>query len=158
MPAYLPDGAKLEPFDDWVLIRAYQQKSFRPAGKGSAIITPVEADEETYFGRVYDVGPGRLSEWPDENGKPRYMPMDIRVGEDISFRQFQGNRYKIGTQIWIMLRRDDILARVNLEGCGDDDFGKYYEWCEEGSATSERLAGAHQLPGLEGNKEFNLKV
>lgn len=158
MPSPLPRKAKLKPLDDWIVCKMYQMRGMVPASEGGTIVIPDIAREETYFAHVVLVGPGRLLPYLDDEGNPQRGPMTVQPGTDITFKAFQGNRYKIGTEIWVTLRADDVIAELDLSECKDGEFGKFYEWCEEGSSTDRRLLEGQLIPGLNDPKAFDLQV
>jgi chaperonin GroES len=90
------------PLRNRVLIR-------RLAGSETAkggIIIPDSAKEKPQEGEVVAVGAGK-------NEKGRRIPLDVKVGDRILFGKYTGNDVIIDDQEYLILREEEILARVS---------------------------------------------
>ena len=110
MPMILPEGAKVDPVDDTIFCRMYAQAGMVSK---SGIYIPQTAREEVFFAKVAAVGPGQLVD-VDKFGKEVRLPMNLKVGDSIVFARYHGERFQIGDGIWIIMRRGDVLAKVDL--------------------------------------------
>jgi chaperonin GroES len=90
------------PLHDRVLVRRMEEKETAKGG----IIIPDTAKEKPQEGEVMAVGAGKI-----EKGKR--VPLDVKVGDRILFGKFTGNDIKIDDQEYLILREDEILARLS---------------------------------------------
>jgi chaperonin GroES len=91
------------PLHDRALVRRLEEKETAKGG----IIIPDSAKEKPQEGEVIAVGSGKLSE------KGVRIPLDVKPGDRILFAKYTGNDIKIDEQEYLILREDEILARVN---------------------------------------------
>lgn len=68
------------------------------------IVLALSEDTSTDTGTVLEVGPGIK----DENGS--LIPMEIKVGDIVVFKQFTGQQIKIAGKELLVLKEQDILA------------------------------------------------
>lgn len=92
----------ITPLHDRVLVRRLEEKETAKGG----IIIPDTAKEKPQEGEVMAVGDGKI-----EKGKR--VPLDVKVGDRILFDKYTGNDIKIDDQEYLILREDDILARLS---------------------------------------------
>jgi len=90
------------PLHDRVLVRRLEEKETAKGG----IIIPDTAKEKPHEGEVMAVGTGKI-----EKGKR--VPMDVKVGDRILFGKYTGNDITIDDQEYLILREEDILAKVS---------------------------------------------
>ena len=93
--------ANVTPLHDRVLVRRLEEKETAKGG----IIIPDTAKEKPQEGQVMAVGAGKI-----EKGKR--VPLDVNVGDRILFGKFTGNEIKIDDQEYLILREEEILAKV----------------------------------------------
>jgi chaperonin GroES len=91
----------ITPLHDRVLVRRLEEKETAKGG----IIIPDTAKEKPQEGEVMAVGAGKIE-------KGRRVPLDVRMGDRILFGKFTGNEIKIDDQEYLILREEEILAKV----------------------------------------------
>ena len=95
-------AVNVTPLHDRVLVRRLEEKE---AAKGGIII-PDTAKEKPQEAEVMAVGAGKI-----EKGKR--IPVDVKVGDRILFGKYTGSDIKIDDQEYLILREDEILAKVS---------------------------------------------
>jgi chaperonin GroES len=90
------------PLHDRVLMRRLEEKETAKGG----IIIPDTAKEKPHEGEVMAVGTGKI-----EKGKR--VPLDVKVGDRILFGKYTGNDITIDDQEYLILREEEILAKVS---------------------------------------------
>ena len=90
------------PLHDRVLVRRLEEKETAKGG----IIIPDTAKEKPQEGEVVAIGAGKI-----ERGKR--VPLDVKVGDRILFGKYTGNDIKIDDQEYLILREEEILAKVS---------------------------------------------
>ena len=90
------------PLHDRVLVRRLEEKE---TAKGDIII-PDTAKEKPQEGEVMAAGAGKM-----EKGKR--IPLDVKVGDRILFGKYTGSDIKIDDQEYLILREEEILAKVS---------------------------------------------
>src|SRR5579862_3210597 len=90
------------PLHDRVLVRRLEEKETAKGG----IIIPDTAKEKPQEGEVIAVGAGKI-----EKGKR--VPLDLKAGERILFGKYTGNDITIDDQEYLILREEDILAKLS---------------------------------------------
>ncbi len=90
------------PLHDRVLVRRLEGKETAKGG----IIIPDTAKEKPHEGEVMAVGAGKI-----EKGKR--VPLDVKVGDRILFGKYTGNDITIDDQEYLILREEEILAKVS---------------------------------------------
>ena len=93
---------QVTPLHDRVLVRRLENKETAKGG----IIIPDTAKEKPQEGEVIAVGAGKF-----EEGKR--IPLDVKPGDRILFAKYTGNDIKIDDQEYLILREDEILAKVS---------------------------------------------
>ena len=91
------------PLHDRILVRRLEEKETAKGG----IIIPDSAKEKPQEGEVIAVGAGKLNE------KSKRVPLDVRPGDRILFGKYTGNDIKIDEQEYLILREEEILAKVS---------------------------------------------
>ena len=90
------------PLHDRVLARRLEEKETAKGG----IIIPDTAKEKPHEGEVMAVGAGKI-----EKGKR--VPLDVKVGDRILFGKYTGNEILVDDQEYLILREEEILAKVS---------------------------------------------
>jgi len=93
--------ANITPLHDRVLVRRLEGKETAKGG----IIIPDTAKEKPHEGEVVAVGAGKIE-------KGRRIPLDVKIGDRILFGKYTGNDVMIDDQEYLILREEDILAKV----------------------------------------------
>lgn len=91
------------PLHDRVLVRRLEEKETAKGG----IIIPDTAKEKPQEGEVIAPGAGKLNE------KGERIPLDVKAGDRILFGKYTGNDITIDDQEYLILREDEILAKVS---------------------------------------------
>src|SRR5271169_1335917 len=92
----------ITPLHDRVIIRRLEAKETAKGG----IIIPDTAKEKPQEGQVIAVGAGKME-------KGSRIPLDVKVGDRILFGKYPGNDIKIDDQEYLILREEEILAKVS---------------------------------------------
>lgn len=93
----------LKPLGDRIVVKPTTAKDVTKGG----IVLPDTAKERPQEGEVIAVGPGKTL----ENGK--VVPLEVKVGDKIIYSKYGGSEVKIGTEEFVVLRQDDVLAIVS---------------------------------------------
>jgi chaperonin GroES len=93
---------QVTPLHDRVLVRRLEEEEIANGG----IIIPDTAKEKPQEGQVMAVGAGRI-----EEGKR--VPLDVKVGDRILFGKYIGNDIKLDDQEYLILREEEILAKLS---------------------------------------------
>jgi chaperonin GroES len=93
---------QVTPLHDRVLVRRLEEKETAKGG----IIIPDTAKEKPQEGKVMAVGAGKI-----EEGKR--IPLDVKAGDRILFGKYPGNDITIDDQEYLILREEEILAKVS---------------------------------------------
>jgi chaperonin GroES len=93
----------IRPLYDRILVKRLEEEEQQIGG----IIIPDTAKEKPQEGEVVAVGAGRIL----ENGE-RQAP-DVKVGDKILFGKYAGTEVKYEDEEYLIMREDDILAKVN---------------------------------------------
>ena len=93
--------ANITPLHDRVLVRRLEKEETAKGG----IIIPDTAKEKPQEGEVIAIGAGKIE-------KGHRIPLEVKVGDRILFGKYTGNEIKIDEQEYLILREDEILARV----------------------------------------------
>jgi chaperonin GroES len=92
----------IKPLHDRILVKRVEEEEQKIGG----IIIPDTAKEKPQEGEVIAVGAGKVL----ENGE-RQVP-DVNVGDKILFGKYSGTEVKYGDEEYLIMREDDILAKV----------------------------------------------
>jgi chaperonin GroES len=95
----------ITPLYDRILVKRIEEEEQKIGG----IIIPDTAKEKPQEGEVIAVGSGRVL----ENGE-RQAP-DVQVGDKILFGKYSGTEVKYGDAEYLIMREDDILAKIVKE-------------------------------------------
>ncbi len=88
------------PLHDRVVIRRTQEAE----SKVGSIVIPDSAKEKPQQGEVIAVGSGKLLE-----GGERSV-VEVKAGDRILFGKYSGSEIKVGSDEYLILREDEILA------------------------------------------------
>jgi chaperonin GroES len=91
------------PLHDRVLVKRIEEKETVRGG----IIIPDTAKEKPQEGEVIAVGAGKLTD------KGERIPLDVKAGDRILFGKYSGNDIKIEEEEYLILREDEILAKIS---------------------------------------------
>jgi chaperonin GroES len=91
----------ITPLHDRVLVRRLEEKETAKGG----IIIPDTAKEKPQEGEVMAVGAGKME-------KGHRVPPDVKTGDRILFGKYTGSDIKIDGQEYLILREEEILAKV----------------------------------------------
>ncbi|MDH7600664.1 MAG: co-chaperone GroES [Armatimonadota bacterium] len=95
----------LKPLGDRIIVKPVSAEEMTAGG----IVLPDSAKEKPQEGDVIAVGPGtQLS-----SGKK--VPMDVKVGDRVIYGKYAGTEVKVGTEEYVILRQDDVLAILETE-------------------------------------------
>ena len=93
--------ANITPLRDRVLVRRLEEKETVKGG----IIVPDTAKEKPQEAEVIAVGAGKVE-------KGRRIALDVKVGDRILFGKYTGSEIMIDDQEYLILREEEILAKV----------------------------------------------
>jgi chaperonin GroES len=88
------------PLHDRVVIRRTESAD----AKVGSIVIPDSAKEKPQQGEVIAVGGGRLMEGGDR------AAVEVKPGDRILFGKYSGSEIKLGSDEYLILREDEILA------------------------------------------------
>jgi len=94
---------KVIPLHDRVLLKRLEEKQ---EVKKGGIIIPDTAKEKPQEAEVIEVGKGRVT----EDGK--VIPLDVKKGDKVLIGKFSGTEVMIGDVEHIIVREEEILAKV----------------------------------------------
>jgi len=92
----------ITPLRDRVLVRRLEEKETAKGG----IIIPDTAKEKPQEGEVIAVGAGMVE-------KGRRIPLGVQAGDRILFGKYTGSEIKIDDQEYLILREEEILAKLS---------------------------------------------
>jgi len=92
----------VKPLYDRVLIKRLENEQTTMGG----IIIPDTAQEKTQYGSVVATGEGKL------NADGSIRKMNVKEGDKILFGKFSGTEVKISGAEYLILREEEILARI----------------------------------------------
>ncbi len=90
----------LKPLNDRIVVKALSALEKTAGG----IILPDSAQEKPQEAEVIAVGPGKTM----DNGK--IATLEIKVGDKIIYGKYSGTEIKLGSEEYVILRQDDVLA------------------------------------------------
>ena len=93
---------QITPLHDRVVVRRLPEEETAKGG----IIIPDSAKEKPHEGEVISVGAGKME-------KGHRVPLDVKAGDRILFGKYTGNDIKVDGEEYLILREEDILAKVN---------------------------------------------
>ncbi|MCL6481145.1 MAG: co-chaperone GroES [Firmicutes bacterium] len=92
----------ITPLHDRVLVKRIEEKETVRGG----IIIPDTAKEKPQEGEVIAVGAGRME-------KGERIPLDVKPGDRVLFGKYSGTDIKIEDEEYLILREDEILAKLS---------------------------------------------
>ncbi|MGA2482671.1 MAG: co-chaperone GroES [Candidatus Acidiferrales bacterium] len=95
-------AVNLTPLHDRVIIRRIEEKESVRGG----IIIPDTAKEKPQEGEVIAVGAGKIE-------KGQRVPLDVKAGDRVLFGKYSGSEIKVEDEEYLILREDEILAKVS---------------------------------------------
>jgi chaperonin GroES len=95
-------AVNITPLHDRVLVKRVEEKESVRGG----IIIPDTAKEKPQEGEVVAVGAGKIE-------KGERVPLDVKAGDRILFGKYSGSEIKIEDQEYLILREDEILAKLS---------------------------------------------
>jgi chaperonin GroES len=93
---------KVIPLHDRVLLKRLEEQEMKKGG----IIIPDTAKEKPQEAEVIEVGKGRVT----EDGK--VIPLDVKKGDKVLIGKFSGTEVTIGDIEHIIVREEEILAKI----------------------------------------------
>ena len=94
-------AVNVTPLHDRVLVKRIEEKESVKGG----IIIPDTAKEKPQEGEVIAVGAGKIE-------KGERIPLDVKAGDRILFGKYSGSEIKIDDQEYLILREEEILAKL----------------------------------------------
>jgi len=94
---------KVMPLHDRVLLKRLEEQEIKKGG----IIIPDTAKEKPQEAEVIEVGKGRVT----EDGK--VIPLDVKKGDKVLIGKFSGTEVTLGDIEHIIVREEEILAKIN---------------------------------------------
>lgn len=94
-------AVNITPLHDRVLVRRLEEQETAKGG----IIIPDTAKEKPHEGEIIAVGAGKIE-------KGHRISLDVKVGDRILFGKYTGNDITIDGREYLILREDEILAKV----------------------------------------------
>src|SRR6266850_2062879 len=95
-------SVQVTPLHDRVLVKRIEEKESVKGG----IIIPDTAKEKPQEGEVIAVGAGKIE-------KGQRVPLDVKAGDRILFGKYTGNDITLDDQEYLILREEDILAKLS---------------------------------------------
>jgi chaperonin GroES len=96
-------AVNITPLHDRVLVRRLEEKETVKGG----IIIPDSAKEKPQEGEVIAVGAGKI------NDKGDRIALDVKAGDKVLFGKYSGNDIKIDDEEYMILKEDEILAKIS---------------------------------------------
>ena len=93
----------IKPLNDRVVVEPLEAMTETSPG---GIVLPESAKEKPQLALVVAVGPGRVG---DDNKR---IPIEVKIGDKIFHSKYGGTPVKHDNKEFIILREDDILAKV----------------------------------------------
>ena len=94
---------KLTPLGDRVLVKRCEAEEKTAGG----IVLPDSAKEKPKEGEVIATGSGKLTESGER------VKLTVKKGDRVLFTSYAGNEVKIEGQEYLLMREEDILAKVS---------------------------------------------
>ena len=94
-------AVNITPLHDRVVVKRLEEKESVKGG----IIIPDSAKEKPQEGEVVAVGAGKRE-------KGERIPLDVKVGDRVLFGKYSGNDIKIDDEEYMILKEDEILAKL----------------------------------------------
>jgi chaperonin GroES len=106
-------AVNLTPLHDRVIVRRIEEKETVRGG----IIIPDTAKEKPQEGEVIAVGSGRRE-------KGQVIPLDVKSGDRVLFGKYSGTEIKVEDEELLILKEDEILAKVSGAAKAAKAFGR----------------------------------
>jgi chaperonin GroES len=90
----------LRPLNDRIVVKAVTPEEKTAGG----IILPDSAQEKPQEAEVVAVGPGKTL----DNGK--VATLEVKPGDRVIYAKYGGTEIKLGSEEYVILRQDDVLA------------------------------------------------
>lgn len=94
---------KFRPMDDRILIEPCEAQEITTGG----IVLPDSAREKPQRGTVVCTGPGKLLDSGNRG------EMSVKVGDEVFYGKYAGTEIDMGTDQYVIIRENDILAIVD---------------------------------------------
>ena len=134
MSMTLPPGSEVEPYEDSLFCRMYQETG-QTTGR---IIIPDAARKRVFFAHVLKVGPGKTID-VDKEGEPIRMPMKVEKGDDVLFMRYHGEEIEIDGEYYLTMKDADVLAKIKMAKPAPNDF---FIFAKDGAYDDEDLRNA----------------
>lgn len=92
----------LKPLGDRIVVKPTSAEEMTKGG----IVLPDTAKTRPQEGEVIAAGPGQTTD------KGVLVPMDVKVGDKVMYSKYGGTEIKIGSEEYVILRQDDVLAVI----------------------------------------------
>lgn len=92
----------VKPLGDRVLVKVSDAEEKTAGG----ILLPDTAREKPQVGEVVQVGSGK------RNDDGSYQAMEVKAGDKVLYSKYAGTDLKLGTEEYVLLREQDILATL----------------------------------------------
>ncbi|BBB24251.1 chaperonin GroES [Isorropodon fossajaponicum endosymbiont JTNG4] len=92
----------IRPLHDRVIVRRTQEEKTTESG----LIIPDSATEKPSKGEILAVGHGRINDNDD------VIALDVKIGDQVLFGQYAGNKIKVDGETLLVMREDDIVAVI----------------------------------------------
>ncbi len=92
----------IQPLGDRIVVKPLEQEEEKVGG----IIIPDTAKEKPQEGEIIAVGPGRILDTGE-----RQAP-SVAVGDKVLYGKYAGTEIKYGGEDYLIVREDDILAKL----------------------------------------------
>src|SRR5262249_55211909 len=121
-------AVNVTPLHDRVLIRRIEEKETVKGG----IIIPDTAKEKPQEGEVIAVGAGKIE-------KGQRVPLDVKAGDRVLFGKYSGTDIKIQDEEYLILREEEILAKIGGAAKGGKDKKEIFPTRRVGDKAVRRL-------------------
>ena len=95
-------ATKFKPLNDKILLKRVEAESKTKSG----IVLPETAKEKPKRGTVIAVGDGKLL---DDGTRAKFQ---VKKGDEVIFASYAGTEIKIGTEEYLVLSEDEVLAVI----------------------------------------------
>ena len=133
MPASVPIGTQILCPDDSLVLKLYRRTNKL---RKSNLVLPDTHHEEMFFGRIVNIGRGRFVDFMEDGVTECRTPVSYKVGDDAIFARYHGERISIGGVMHVIMRINDLLAKIILP----PDAAEFFTFDEE--VENEALAKA----------------
>lgn len=92
----------IQPLADYVVAQTEKAETKTASG----LYLPDKAQEKPKIAKVLAVGPGKVG---DDNER---IKMTVKVGDRILYKSYSTTDVKVGSEEYILVKEDDVLATV----------------------------------------------